>query len=303
MTISMDRSDSIYKEILDNLYDGVYFVDENRVITYWNKGAERITGYSSAEVLGKRCADNILVHVDHEGNVLCQGICPVGESLADGTRRSTEVYLHHREGHRVPVSVRVAPIRDRQGRVMGAVEVFSDNTPQAAALQRLEEAERMAYVDPLTGLANRRYAEVILRARHEEMERYGWIFGVLFADIDRFKTINDQYGHATGDDVLKMVARTLANSMRSFDLVSRWGGEEFLAIIANVDREELAATANRFRALVEQSHLLVRQDLRITISVGATLARPEDSIDGLLARADSLMYQSKSGGRNRATLG
>ena len=299
----MDRNDIIYKEILDNLYDGVYFVDEKRVITYWNKGAERITGYTSAEVVGKRCADNILVHVDHEGNVLCQGVCPVGETLADGTHRSTEVYLHHRAGHRVPITVRVAPIRDAQDRVVGAVEVFSDNTPEAAALQRLAEAERMAYVDPLTGLANRRYAEIILRARHEEMERYGWIFGVLFADIDRFKKINDGYGHAAGDEVLKMVARTLANSVRSFDLVSRWGGEEFLAIIANVDREELAATANRFRALVEQSNLSSVQDLRVTISVGATLARPEDGIDGLLARVDSLMYQSKSGGRNRATIG
>ena len=299
----MNRTDIFYKEILDNLYDGVYFVDENRVITYWNKGSERITGYTAGEVVGRHCADNILVHVDLEGNVLCQGICPVAEALADGTLRTSEVFLHHKDGHRVPISVRVAPIRDAGGGITGAVEIFSDNTPEAAALQRLEEAEKLAYVDPLTGLANRRYTEIILSARHEEMERYGWPFGVLFADIDHFKQINDRYGHPAGDRVLKMVARTLSNAVRTFDVVGRWGGEEFLAVIANVDREELSATANRFRALVEQSNLSGEHGLRVTISVGATLARPEDTIDGLLARSDSFMYESKTAGRNRVTVG
>ena len=297
----MMKNDDFFRSLLDNLFDGVYFVDEDRTITYWNKGAERITGYASDEVIGKRCADNILMHVDGEGTILCRGICPLAETLEDGTLRNTEVYLHHKNGHRVPVSVRVAPLRDAQGTISGAVEIFSDSTPRLAALERIKEVERIAYLDPLTGLANRRYTEIVLTARYEEMRRYDWRFGVVFVDIDRFKDINDTHGHAVGDEVLRMVAKTLAGSVRSFDVVGRWGGEEFIGIIANVESRELVASANRFRVLVEQSVLPVSPLLSVTISVGATLARPEDTIAAILKRVDTLMYQSKTAGRNRVT--
>ncbi len=295
-------NNAFYKTLLDNLYDGVYFVDQDRRLTYWNKGAERITGYTADEVVGRLCSDNILVHVDEEGRSLCTGICPLADTICDGGVRTSDLYLHHKNGHRVPVTIRVAPIRDESGAIIGGVEVFTNTTPQAVALERLAELERMAYVDALTGLANRRYAEITLRSRIEELERYGWKFGVLFIDIDRFKNVNDRYGHDQGDEVLKTVARTLQNCVRSFDVVGRWGGEEYLIIIANVEGDELVSTANRCRSLVEQSSLPLEPELRVTISLGATLARAGDTVDSIIKRADGLMYRSKQEGRNRVTL-
>jgi diguanylate cyclase (GGDEF)-like protein len=99
-----------------------------------------------------------------------------------------------------------------------------------------------------------------------------------------------------------MVARTLSRNLRSFDVLGRWGGEEFVGVIANVDRDELIATANRFRMLVEQSRVAVISPDPVTVSIGATLARPEDTIAELLKRSDKLMYESKAAGRNRVTL-
>jgi len=101
--------------------------------------------------------------------------------------------------------------------------------------------------------------------------------------------------------VLKMVAKTLKNSVRPFDVVSRWGGEEYVVIIANVEGRELLATANRCRALVEQSSLPGDRSLHITISVGATLARTDDTVETVVKRADRLMYGSKQAGRNCVT--
>ena len=297
----MSLDDFFYKNLLDNLHDGVYFVDRDRKISYWNKGAERITGYGAQETVGKRCSDNLLMHSDRKGTILCLAGCPLVESMSIGTDRTAEVFLRHKDGHRVPVMVRVAPIRDEQGVVTGAVEIFTDNTPAAAAFDRLAELERLAYIDPLTGLANRRYAEISMGSRLEELQRYGWRFGILFIDIDKFKVVNDRYGHGTGDEVLKTVGKTLQNSVRGFDLVSRWGGEEYLALIANVEGGKLITTANRCRALVEQSSIPAEPSLEVTISVGATLARPDDSIISLVARADELMYRSKESGRNRVT--
>ena len=297
----MSPDENRYKLILDNLYDGVYFVDRDRRISYWNKGAERITGYIAGEVLGKSCADNLLMHIDNDGRNLCMGCCPLSESMSQGGPNAKEIFLLHKDGHRVPISVRVAPIRDEKGQISGAVEVFTDNTTKTAMLERLAEVERIAYVDPLTGLANRRYTEIALSSRQEEMERYGWPYGVIFIDIDDFKKVNDRHGHDVGDEVLKMVAKTIANTTRSFDVVGRWGGEEFVAVIANVSHEELLQTANRFRILVERSRVPGVQPVRVTISLGASIASPGESIEDLLKRADHYLYRSKSAGKNRVT--
>lgn len=299
----MRTEDSFYRMLLDHIYDGVYFVDRERRISFWNKGAERITGYTADEVLGKGCADNLLRHIDQGGRNLCRGGCPLSEALGDGKDHTKEIYLLHKEGHRVPISVRVTPMHDNTGAVIGAVEIFSDNTSRSDMLDRIAEIERLAYKDPLTDVANRRYTDIALAARHEEMERYGWPFGVIFIDIDNFKHVNDRYGHAAGDDVLRMVARTLAHSARSFDVVGRWGGEEFLVLVANVGREELLHTAERFRVLVERSKLPGEHGIQVTISLGASLARTGESLPGLLSRADRLLYASKAAGRNRVTCG
>ena len=297
----MADNDNFYHAILDNLYDGVYFVDRDRKITYWNKGAGRITGYNSGEVVGSHCFDDILMHVDSKGTLLCKELCPLAATMLDGAERTADVYLRHKDGHRVSVNIRITPLKDERGEIVGGVEVFTDNSLALSAIARMEAFEKLAYLDPLTGAANRRYAEITLHARHEEFQRYGWPFGVVFIDIDRFKSINDEYGHAAGDEVLKMVAKTLMNSARSFDVVARWGGDEFIAVIANVEKEQLIAAANRFRILVEQSSRVSCPVQQVTISVGATLARSDDTEATVLERADRYMYASKTAGKNCVT--
>jgi diguanylate cyclase (GGDEF)-like protein/PAS domain S-box-containing protein len=299
----MSIEGDFFRSILDSFSDGVYFVDRQRVITYWNQGAERITGYSAATVIGTRCSDDLLVHVDSAGRNLCQGLCPVAATIGDGCHREARVFLRHRDGHRVPVKIRVAPLFEADGTVMGAVEVFHDDAETMAALERVDELQRAIYLDALTGLANRTYTEITVRARLDEMVRYRWPFGVLFLDVDHFKLVNDGHGHETGDRVLRAVAGTLAKSARSFDLVGRWGGDEFVAVVANVDLPAVATLAERFRALVETSRVSCDgRALPITVSVGAALARAGDTTDGLLRRADALMYESKRAGRNTATV-
>jgi PAS domain S-box-containing protein len=219
----MTLGDTFFKKLLDNLHDGVYFVDRERRITYWNKGAERISGFSAGEVVGTHCWDNTLLHVDGEGCQLCMGQCPLAATIEDGGAREADIFLRHRAGHRVPVSVRVSPIRDGEGRILGAVESFSENSAKNAALDRLVELQELALFDPVTGVGNRRYAEVRLRAALDAQLRYGWRFGVLFLDVDHFKEVNDTHGHDTGGRVLRMVAQTLGGTLRSVDEVGRWG--------------------------------------------------------------------------------
>lgn len=299
----MQLPNSQYHALLDSLNDGIYMLDNARKIQYWNAAAERITGFSAAEVLGRSCSDSILTHVDESGATLCRGLCPVALAMTDGQPREARIYLHHRNGHRLPVTVRVLPLRDESGAIVGAAEVFVDGSTRLAAMDRMQELERLALFDPLTELANRRYLEMEIHNRLAEVKRYGWPFGVILADIDHFKKVNDQYGHNEGDQVLRATARTLSANARPFDLYGRWGGDEFVGVIRNVGADALRAIAERMRRLIESCYITTPiGPLRVTISVGAALVNPEDDADTLLKRADRLLYRSKEAGRNRMTL-
>ncbi|MFC1591869.1 GGDEF domain-containing protein [Thermodesulfobacteriota bacterium] len=294
---------AFYENLLENLYDGIYYVNRNRIITFWNTGAKRITGYRKDEVVGTSCADNILRHIDGAGTELCLEGCPLARTLIDGEIRDAEVYLHHKEGYRVPVSVRVAPIADEAGDIVGAVEVFSDNSKRAEMLREMEDLQRAVFVDPLTGVGNRKFAEMNLAGRLKELEEYDVAFGLLFLDVDHFKQFNDTYGHATGDRMLQLVAKTVENLMRGMDAVCRWGGEEFVVVLPNLSLPVLSQVAERIRVFIEKSWLEVDgQNLRVTLSVGGTLAVGGDTMDRVVSRADSYMYKSKKAGRNRVTI-
>lgn len=291
------------EKLLDNLFDGVYFVDTNRTITYWNAAAERITGFSKDEVIGKCCADNLLRHVDQQGNELCLHNCPLSDSILDGKLREATVFLLHKLGHRIPVSVRVSPVRDDDGNISGAVEIFTDNSSTLQIMKDLEELKQEVYRDALTGIANRKYAEMVLSTRVHELREHNTPFGVLFLDVDHFKQFNDTNGHNAGDNVLVMVAQSITNSLRKIDVVARWGGEEFVVFLPGATRVVVNAIAERIRMLIANSFIMAgEQKLQVTVSIGGAISRSEDTVLSIVKRADDLMYLSKQNGRNRVSL-
>lgn len=300
----MKLEKDVIEKIIENLHDGLYLVDKNRTITYWNKAAEKISGFTSADVVGKSCADNILTHIDIDGNNLCENMCPLLATIEDRARREAHIYMHHKNGHRIPISVRVTPLTDGNGNVIGAIELFTDISNQAANELRVKELEKMALLDNLTQLANRNYITKEFQNRLEEKKRFNMPFGILFIDIDHFKIFNDLYGHDVGDIILKFIANTFIANARPFDFYGRWGGEEFLGIIRNVTGENLESMGNRLRSLIEKSYIMHEdKKLFVTVSIGATLVNDNDSIDTLIKRADIFLYKSKADGRNRLTIG
>lgn len=294
-----------FKTILDNLHDGLYMVDNNRVITYWNRAAEKISGYSADEVIGRSCADNILTHIDSNGNHLCKTMCPLASTIIDKKPRDAQIYMHHKDGHRVPVSVRISPLIDENGAIIGGVELFTDISSQRGNELRVRELEKMAFLDDLTQLANRSFIHREMQSRLEEVKRFNIAFGILFMDIDHFKSFNDQYGHDTGDLVLRYVAKTFSLNSRPFDFYGRWGGEEFIGVIRNINDEALINLGNRVRELIAKSYIInnSNQTLQVTISIGATVSQKDDTVESLVKRADELLYKSKEAGRNCLTFG
>ena len=295
---------SIYSELLENSFDGFCLVNSDGKITFWNRGAERITGRPADQVVGQNASQEILQHIDGSGAQLLQLDCPLIGTLSDGVIRESEVIIRHAEGFPIPIMVKTYPVRSRSGRLVGAVEMFSDNRNLKRLKRREESLEHTSAYDPLTQVGNRKHLEKKLRAALMELGYSGLLVGILFIDIDHFKTFNDTYGHNIGDKVLRAVANTLRHNLRDTDTCGRWGGEEFLAIVFDVDLPGLEILAEKLRVLVTQAIVKAERSIpSVTVSIGATLARGDDTPESLIHRADKLMYLSKAQGRNRTSFG
>ncbi len=296
--------EQFFHDLLSQLDEGVYFVDTQRCISYWNTGAEKISGYSAEEMLGSNCAYNALMHVDDEGKHICHDRCPLKTTMADGESREVNLYLRHKEGHRVPVTVRTSTLRDEHGRVIGGIEVFSHNPQKQTELERIEELERLTFRDSLTGVANRRHLQATLESRFAEFQRNNSPFGLILVDVDQFQHFNDRHGYEIGDRVLQMVAKTLSTNCGPYDSVGRWDGEEFLVIATNVALDELVTLAEQLRSLIAGSNLIIdNRGLRITVSAGVTIIKPEDDVESLIQRVATLLEKCKQDGRNRVKSG
>ncbi len=300
-----------FKKMLDELYDGVYFVNTERRILYWNAAAERISGYSAAEVVGKSCSDNVLEHADADGCILCQHACPLVVSIRTRQAVCKRVYLKHRMGHRLAVEVRTSPVTDDRGRIMGAVEVFRDAGAELALESAYRQARDLAAKDPLTGLANRRFLTSFVAEQLEVGCRADRHFALILLDVDHFKAINDENGHKVGDVVLQRLSDYLRQGVRDMDLVARFGGEEFLILLPGADSRLAGEIAERIRSDVANLGIRISPSevqkapegvIRITVSLGVGSVRPGEDPDGVIRRVDEAMYRAKSGGRNRTVL-
>lgn len=289
---------------IESLFEGVYTVDTQRKILYWNQGAETITGYKAEEIVKRSCFDNILDHVDENGVGLCFDGCPLKATIEDGTGREASVYLQHKSGHRVPVKVRTIPLRNHENNIVGALELFTENKDETSLRNSLESYKKQSSEDHLTKAANRRYLLAIVESKIREFKTTGTTFGIAFIDIDDFKQINDTYGHLVGDRVLKILAETIQNNFRKHDFLGRWGGEEFIIVFSDVNSDGLLDAAEKIRKLISTSSLRQKEEnLRVTVSIGATVILANDSPETIISRADRLMYTSKKNGKNTVTIG
>jgi diguanylate cyclase (GGDEF)-like protein/PAS domain S-box-containing protein len=294
--------DNNLRTILDAITDGVYVTTSDREIVFWNRGAERITGYSADEVIGSHCYDNILVHTDLNGRQLCFDGCPLQNCMESGVGNAvSEVFLKRKDGERLAVYVKTAVFQDA-GRVYG-VEVFGELESVAGAelARRVQDLSDSAVTESLTGLFNRRYFDAALDQHFALFQRLGTCYGVLYADIDHFKAFNDTFGHRGGDEAIKFVADVISRAARRMDTVTRYGGDEFAVLCSVASREELRAYGERLVELVRGSVFALshRSGIDPTLSVGATLVSPADAdARAALERADAAMYRAKHDGGN-----
>lgn len=264
------------------------FSAEGPRILYANEGFTRMTGYTLDEVLG--CNPRFMQGPNTDRAIIDR----LRRNCVNGDVFSGATVNYRKDGTPFDIEWTVAPIRDDAGNISHYMAIQRDVTEREAMRQRLEYLARH---DALTGLFNRQYTQKLLEQEIERCERYDAALSVLVIDIDHFKRVNDDHGHACGDTILQNVARLIRERIRTNDVVGRWGGEEFLVLLPHTTIDGASEAAESLRAHVEQ--LEGDDSPAVTISVGAAEREAGENADGLFDAADMALYDAKEQGRNR----
>lgn len=286
-----------YEMILDAAANGICGVDENQIISYINPAALSILGYEEEVLSGVPYSKVFKISMpgSEEFDLDC---CPFfHDNSMISSRHFDEVRMLRKDGTSFPADFRATPILQR-GKVAGGVIVFQDVTERQQAAEMIRY---MANHDSLTNLPNRNYLRKRLPQAISLAMRHQRLLCMLFVDLDRFKPINDTYGHAIGDIVLRKVAQRLPKILRSSDSVCRLGGDEFVILL------ESANTMDGAELVAEKAIETLNEPIEagnhicyIGASVGISIF-PEDCQDAetMLRHADIAMYEAKKKGRNR----
>jgi PAS domain S-box-containing protein/diguanylate cyclase (GGDEF)-like protein len=274
----------LLKKILDCVDDGVCLLDRDNQVLYWNHGAERITGFLAQEVFGRHCREDLALCHDHDGAAVPEAACPLNTIKQDGKSRECTIYLRHRDGHRIPVRMRVHPILDEAGQVAGVAEVFANAC--ARGRTELATAARHGGHDGLTGALNREYGEMLLAHELASMKRFGLASAWIRADVDGLDALARRFGHGMVESVMRMIAQTVDANLNSYDALIRWDASSFRIMVRHAVEEHVRELAAKLATMIRTSQVQwwgEQHDVEVTIA--SVMTDPEDSVDTLEERA------------------
>ncbi len=293
----------ILRAVLESLTIGVCIVDPERKIVFWNDGAEEITGFLRQEVMGRFCRDDLLVHFDKNDTALCNHACPVLAAMRDGQPREVQVYLHHKAGYPVPVSVRAVPIRNAHDQVIGAAESFVEI--HCASAQHCPGSDLAVGhgLDAVTRLPDQTFTDSYLAERLKFSTEHVIPFGILSIRLDQLGSLTATHGLVAAEALLNVAAHTLRNGLDTLDYVGRWTNSQFLVMVTNCGEGALQSTAEQLKRLISCSVITWWGDpLSVTASVGGTAVDPGEALESLMERLAKALEQSATAGGDCVTV-
>lgn len=292
-------NDLYHLKLLESMHDGVVFVDSSMKIIHWNRAAERLTGISTKSVLDRQWSPSLIQLHDEDDSPIVDADCPLADAIDSCVQVLRRLTVRSRDGKRTPVDVQVVPVFGAGGTVYGGTLVLHDASSQTTLEERVQALHLRATRDPLTQVANRSEFDRVHSQFVSTHLEVGLPYSLIICDIDHFKSVNDTFGHANGDEALRQFAKMLKTQCRSGDLVARYGGEEFVMLCADCDIATATERADSIREIVAKTPQAAVEGRSLTASFGVTELQGGDTEDTMLRRADRALYMAKERGRNR----
>ncbi len=277
--------------VFENTTEAVIITDATRSIVAVNNAFTRITGYAAPEVLGRNPR---VLQSGRQDDAFYQSLW---DFLMLNGYWQGEIWNRHKSGEIFPVWESINVVKDTQGRITHFISLFTDISRFKQAEERLTH---LAHHDALTGLPNRLLFGANLDNTLERARRHKRRLAVMYLDLDRFKAVNDDFGHASGDQLLQIIAGRLRHSLRAEDTVARVGGDEFTIILDEITRmEDAAMVAAKIIDVATKPVPLDDRQMETSVSIGIALFPDDaDSAEALLRAADAALYRAKQGGRH-----
>ncbi|WP_158558742.1 sensor domain-containing diguanylate cyclase [Mitsuokella sp. AF21-1AC] len=287
------EGNQMLRTLMDAMPIGCYVLRPDHTVLYWNPAAERLLGFSAEEMQGRRCVDMPL-GCSFTDSSRIGSHCPAIIAYATGKPRTLEMFMRRKDGRDVLLRNTLVPLKDEEGTVRELVSFFvpltEENYDQGLVKAIYETATR----DPLTCLPGRKFMEVCLDEAMEIYRRTEQPFAVLFADVNNFHDINNTYGHAVGDDLLRAFGIALRQYGRKADRFCRWGGDEFVGLLHLKQPDDIKGAAQRFLRIASDCETTENgQTISCRAAIGITVVRKDDTIHTIVARADHYMYLAK----------
>jgi diguanylate cyclase (GGDEF)-like protein/PAS domain S-box-containing protein len=295
-----DPTPSLFeKKLIDNMHDGVVFVDSQSTVLLWNTGVERLTGVSGAAACGRTLLPNLMDMCNGREQRIANDDCPIAHAIATGVQWLGRVSVMGRQGRHIAVDLHAIPVRSNDGAIHGATVLLHDVSSETSLEEKCQALHAQVAKDPMTQVANRAEFDRMLNnfvAAHQESNLP---CSLIMSDLDHFKAINDTHGHQAGDMAIITFASLLKSMCRSGDLVARYGGEEFAILCADCTNAAAARKADAIReALADIKHSGLG-NTSFTASFGVTELQAGDTPETMLRRADRALLQAKDQGRNQ----
>ena len=293
LRVEMETHNRLLVAALEAAANSIIITDTEANIKWANPAFSRLTGYSLDEAIGSKPSE--LIKSGKQNELFYQDMW---RNLMAGKHWRGEVINKHKNGELYHEELSIAPVKNNRGEIVNFIGI-KENISERKALE--EMLYKLANTDPLTGLFNRRVFLERLNQESDRISRLGGSAVLLMLDLDFFKRINDNYGHATGDEVLKQFANVMSRHSRNIDIPARLGGEEFAFLLPSTGRNEALIMAERLRKEVANIAIPhAKGTVHITVSIGAALLSVHDTDSEIvLNRADSAMYMAKESGRNQ----
>jgi diguanylate cyclase (GGDEF)-like protein/PAS domain S-box-containing protein len=285
-----------FKQLFDSLSDGVYIVDKERKILYWNRGAQALTGYSQDEAAGRYCNSGVFNHTDGAGCKLCEGNCPLLKVIETQQPQYKRMFFRHKDRRCIAVAMHCMPLKNERDEIVGVVGMFRDASEAAALDDAYNKLRELSEKDALTGTTNRRQLDKIIPDQLRLLKRSGIPFSVILLDIDRFKQIKKTLCRGEGDEILVHFAQILRRQCRGSDIIGRFKEGMFLILLRQQNLELAVQMAERLRIAVSTSRQLRRN---LTASLGVTEATFDDTTAGVMKRVTQALHRARTCGGNR----